>query len=343
VLIGGAKIDLNDQSVEEFFEPAMTLSPDGQRLAVIHAAADNITVLGAHNLEVEKTFSFGPPDNLWDLLGFAPALAYAKLDMQGTIRQAAFSTNGRYLYVFSQEIWVRSEDAPTERGLQLVDLEQEGIVTEALPEYQIQWVEPAPDGTIYAFGTTEDNLGPREIRFDSPSVLWRLDGLTLEILAERPFTGYQYGRLVNGTIGEVANMQYSDCPVTQPPETAFIPPRPWPAQPPGHGRFWFGHDGLWTALPDGGSWRQLALGEKFWWWSKEFDVAEDTTPDLTVTARNLGDKTVTFQAREATNGYHESFHWAMLMGVELPSPGCWEFSGQYKGHQLSFVLWVPAE
>jgi hypothetical protein len=134
-----------------------------------------------------------------------------------------------------------------------------------------------------------------------------------------------------------------DCPVTQPPEPAFIPPAPWPAQPPGTDEFWFGTNGLWTALPRNGSWRQLALGEKFWWWSAEFDVAEDTTPDLTVRARRLDGDAPAFQVSQATNGYHESFNWAMLIGVELASPGCWEFTGHYKGHQLSFVLWVPSE
>ena len=35
------------------------------------------------------------------------------------------------------------------------------------------------------------------------------------------------------------------------------------------------------------------------------------------------------------------FVWAMLIGVELASPGCWELTGQYNDHQLTFVLWVP--
>jgi hypothetical protein len=139
------------------------------------------------------------------------------------------------------------------------------------------------------------------------------------------------------------NAVISDCPVTQPPVQPFIPPSPWPAQPPRTDKFWFGESGLWTALPSSGSWRQLALGEKFWWWSEEFDVSEDSTPDLEVTARRLDGEVPTFQTSEATNGYHESFHWAMLVGVELPSAGCWEFTGQYQGHQLSFVLWVPVE
>ncbi|UCF28351.1 MAG: hypothetical protein JSW42_01295 [Chloroflexota bacterium] len=138
-----------------------------------------------------------------------------------------------------------------------------------------------------------------------------------------------------------ANSKLPSCPVTQPPKTAFVPPKPWPAQPPGADDFWFGDRDLWTALPSDGSWPQLALGEKFFWWSEEFDVSEDETPDLTVTARRLDREVPSLTISGATNAYHESFNWAMLVGVELASPGCWEFTGQYNDHQLSFVLWVP--
>lgn len=132
------------------------------------------------------------------------------------------------------------------------------------------------------------------------------------------------------------------CPVTQPPETPFIPPTPWPPQPPDEHRFWFGDNELWTALPRTGNWRQLALGDKFWWWSEAFDVAEEPMPALTVTARRLDGAAPAFQVSQATNGYHSSFHWAMLHGVQV-GPGCWEFTGEYKGHQLTFVLWVPPQ
>lgn len=343
-----------------FLDPAIAMSPDGQRLAVVHAEADKITLIDAPNLSVEKTLSLERPKNLWDWLGFAATVVHAKSEMQGTIRHATFSLDGQTLYVFSQEVWIVSEDAPAERGLWLVDLEKGSIVAEALPEYQIQWVRPAPDGTVFVFGTTDERLLPYEIRSTSPSMLWRLDGLTLEILSGRKFTGYRRGQLVispsTPVVDKAAAMashetasiyeQHLDCPVTQPPDPPFIPADPWPSQPPEKGQFWYGDSRLWTALPTNGSWRQLALGEKFWWWSEEFeelDVFEDDTPDLTVTARRLDVDAPPFRVTEATNGYHESFHWAMLIGVELASPGCWEFTGQYKGHRLSLVLWVPPE
>jgi hypothetical protein len=139
------------------------------------------------------------------------------------------------------------------------------------------------------------------------------------------------------------NGAHLECPATQPPDPAFVPPSPCPAQPPGEDRFWFGQAGLWTALPSSGSWAQLARGEKFWWWSEEFDVSKDETPDLEITARRLDGPAPAVRVTEATNGYHESFNWAMLAGVHLPEPGCWEFTGQYQGHQLSLKVWVPLE
>ncbi len=189
---------------------------------------------------------------------------------------------------------------------------------------------------------TEDNAENRVVPLNPKTPADQPDGKTLKPgrFSSDGSTGVA---AITSHEAEPTNGQYFDCPVTQPPKAPFIPPDPWPSQPPGTGQFWFGDSGLWAALPARGSWRQLALGEKFWWWSEEFDVAVDATPDLTVTARHLDGDTPAFQASEATNGYHESFNWAMLIGVDLTSPGCWEFTGQYKDHQLSFVLWVPPE
>jgi hypothetical protein len=195
-LIGGRQTGqtVNGQPVWTFLEPAVALSPDGRRLAVVHAGADKVTLIEAEPLTIERTFTLNRRTSLLDW--FAPAVARAKGPSEGTIRQAVFSLDGQYLYIFSQEFWVRPEDAPAERGVWLVDLTQADIVAEALPEFQIQWVQPAPDGSVYVFGTTDELMAPFEIRPTSPSLLWRLDALTLEVLAQREFTGYQGGRLV---------------------------------------------------------------------------------------------------------------------------------------------------
>jgi hypothetical protein len=30
----------------------------------------------------------------------------------------------------------------------------------------------------------------------------------------------------------------------------------------------------------------------------------------------------------------------MLVGVDIPTLGCWEITGQYNGTELSFVVWI---
>jgi hypothetical protein len=36
----------------------------------------------------------------------------------------------------------------------------------------------------------------------------------------------------------------------------------------------------------------------------------------------------------------DSGRGAMLTGVYVPTPGCWEITGDYEGDKLSFVAWV---
>jgi hypothetical protein len=147
----------------------------------------------------------------------------------------------------------------------------------------------------------------------------------------------------SGPSGAPVQAETETCPVTQLPSEPFVPPKPWPETFPYAGQAWYGDAGLWTTIPENGEWAQLARGEKSWWWSEEFDVEADTTPDLVVTARRLDGKAANFHNDGATNGYHESFNWAMLTGVDLDSPGCWEITGSFRGHTLSFVVRVPGE
>ncbi len=142
-----------------------------------------------------------------------------------------------------------------------------------------------------------------------------------------------------------------DCPVTRPPEPPFEPPgRPVEVF---KGRFWYGSDELFLALPLDGTWGQLARGEKVFWWSVNYPGGqEEWRPEMTVRARRLmetsdfGNRGLLEKSdvlvRGATNASHATFpRTAMLHGLTLPSSGCWEITGAYKGAELSFVVWVP--
>jgi hypothetical protein len=194
--IGQRPMTMTDSMGWELLEPALALSPDGATLAVVHADGDALTLIDARDLTLIRSLDLAAPRTLLDILGLPAAPAHAKGEMSGTLRQAVFSADGRRLYVFSQLLTPPDAPPPAERGLWLVDLDRGRVTAAALEAYQIQWLLPAPDGSLYAFGTSDDFLMPYEIRETSPSRLWRLDGRTLDVLAEREFTGYRAGRLV---------------------------------------------------------------------------------------------------------------------------------------------------
>lgn len=182
----------------KMYEPALALAPDGHRLAVVHAESDKITLVNAQDMTLENTITLSPAADVGDWLGLAARTAQAKGEIEGVIRHAAFSADSRQLYVFSQVRLPNGEEPPAERGLWRVDLSSGQVAARALGEYQIQWLLPAPDGTLFAFGTSDADIHPHEIRETSPSTLWRLDGQTLRILAAHDFTGYRAGRLTAG-------------------------------------------------------------------------------------------------------------------------------------------------
>jgi hypothetical protein len=186
---------------DTFFEPAVALSPDGRQLAIVRADADRVTLIDAHQLTIERVVSLAPQASLWDFL--APAVAEAK-GGPGVLRQAVFSADGRQLYVFTQVV---PGPSTSPRGLWLVNLSTGVIQARALPDLQVQWVKPAPDGSVFVFGTTDQDLEAFEIRPGSPSSLWHLAADTLQTLSHRDFTGYRDGRLVLLVASPVAQLQ----------------------------------------------------------------------------------------------------------------------------------------
>jgi len=136
------------------------------------------------------------------------------------------------------------------------------------------------------------------------------------------------------------------CPVTPAPQPPFVPPAPYPAQsPPAYaGQFWYGTPALWTMLGADGSWSALpksagGYSQKVFWWSAGYRASEMPVPALTVTGRRLDGASEPLSAARATNASAD-FGEAILVGVVLPQPGCWEITGNYQGHDLSFVVQV---
>ena len=63
-------------------------------------------------------------------------------------------------------------------------------------------------------------------------------------------------------------------------------------------------------------------------------------PNLKVIGRRLDAAAPPLMASKATNAYAPDIKSSMLVGVGVPTPGCWEITGRIAGDELSFVVWV---
>ena len=141
----------------------------------------------------------------------------------------------------------------------------------------------------------------------------------------------------------------ASCPVTAPPAIPFMPPAPYELENYDN-NFWIGTDKLFTARPKSAVWttgprppgHEQDLTAKTFWASVDFDWRTEWPVTLTVTGRRLDGSAPPLQAMRATNAMIDGPTPAMLVGVYVPTPGCWEITGDYKGQKLSFVVWVKS-
>lgn len=68
----------------------------------------------------------------------------------------------------------------------------------------------------------------------------------------------------------------------------------------------------------------------------------DDPPNLTVTGRRLDAPAPPLKTDEhANNGWtNDSHHAFMVAGIFIPTLGCWQITGDYKGNRLTFVVLV---
>lgn len=135
----------------------------------------------------------------------------------------------------------------------------------------------------------------------------------------------------------------TSCQVTVPPTTRFIPPGEHELR----NSFWLGTEKLWTSLRKSGEiwgWGPHGPGApdltaKIFWGSVDFDYHRKEDYDLKVTGRRLDGNAPPLVVDKVTNALFVP-HAVMLTGVYVPTPGCWEITGDYKGQKLSFVVWL---
>jgi hypothetical protein len=138
----------------------------------------------------------------------------------------------------------------------------------------------------------------------------------------------------------------ASCSVTHAPAVPFMPPG-LPERVKDDNAVWFGTEKLWTSLQSSGDvwgWaprppRSSNLTAKIFWYSVDYDRHKEGNADLKVTGRRLDEDARPMWTLPTTNALGDPYD-AMLTGVYMPTPGCWEITGAYKGQKLSFVVWL---
>ena len=136
-----------------------------------------------------------------------------------------------------------------------------------------------------------------------------------------------------------------NCPVTTAENVYFRAPEPFSPTAPWDGIFWYGTEGLWTALDQAGVWAKLpktsdGYTQKIMWWSDSYVLKDELEPALAVSGQRLDAKAEPLRFYGATNAMAEDIGEAMLTGVEFPTLGCWQVKGEYKNSELTFVVWI---
>ena len=129
------------------------------------------------------------------------------------------------------------------------------------------------------------------------------------------------------------------CSVTRPPEKPFVPKTPatneWP------GMFRIGTDDLWTWIRADGTWG-YQTSSKFFWWREGYLARDENFPELKITARRLDGPAPVAVSGRTTNAMGEDIGQSMLTSIPIPTSGCWQVTGTYHGHEVTFVTWVAS-
>ena len=106
----------------------------------------------------------------------------------------------------------------------------------------------------------------------------------------------------------------------------------------------YGSELLAVLLPVDGKWIGMGAernySDKFWWWRLNCDAQTEPQPDLRISGLRLDHPAPTIEITDPTNAYGNNWD-AMLVGMELPTSGCWELRATYQGAQeLTVVVLV---
>ena len=144
----------------------------------------------------------------------------------------------------------------------------------------------------------------------------------------------------------------ASCPVTARPARPFIPPPEYRLRELPEDLFLIGTNELFTAInePMIWYWRPQSSGviltQKVFWYRQDYNWRQEPIPNLKVTGKRIDGPAppLMLPYGRPTHAIMGPDLGAMLTGVYVPVPGCWEITGDYRGDKLSFVVWVePAK
>jgi hypothetical protein len=134
------------------------------------------------------------------------------------------------------------------------------------------------------------------------------------------------------------------CFTTLPPNPSFAPPAPYDSIDI-DGAFWYGTAGLWTKIAYDNVWHTKnnvdktgGYATKLLFWSSEYDWRKEDQPEFVLTARRVDRDAPEIASSGAMPVFVDKP--AMMVGIGLPSTGCWQISGHYRGHTVSFTVSV---
>lgn len=138
----------------------------------------------------------------------------------------------------------------------------------------------------------------------------------------------------------------AQCLNTLAPNPPFIPPAPYPSSAP-DGQFWYGTYALWTLLGVDGTWhmRDNVLNGKGYrtklvFWRRGFDWRKEAEPKLIIAAKRLDGDAPSVAVAHANAVFVTGNTPAMMTLIDIPTAGCWELTGHYHGHTLTFIASV---
>jgi len=144
-------------------------------------------------------------------------------------------------------------------------------------------------------------------------------------------------------------MTRDDCPVTGGDGARFTPASETPEGPPAsYDAVWHGSPELWTMIyRDDEAWAILpeapdgSLTQKTFWWMSDLTTISGPIPDITVTLESWDDESAaSVVSNDTTTGGHPDIGIFAIVGVQVPTVGCWKVTASYKDSTLSYVVWV---